>query len=62
LAHDLRDSLEGGGNPGDKAKLGKMGGIVLTVEFGISDEIAWARRGLEGAHQRLSPLLENPGV
>jgi hypothetical protein len=39
-----------------------MGDIVLTVELGISDEIAWARRGLEGAQQRLSPLLENPSV
>jgi hypothetical protein len=39
-----------------------MGGIVLTVEFGISDEIAWVRRALEGAHQCLSPFLENPGV
>ena len=34
--------LEGGGNTGDKAKLCQMDGIVLTVEFGIGDEIAWA--------------------
>ena len=44
LANDLRDYLEGRWNPGDKAQLGQMGGIVLTVEFGISDEISvgWA--------------------
>jgi hypothetical protein len=62
LAYDLRNQFEGGWNAGDKAKLGKMGDIVLTVEFGISDERAWARRGLEGAQQRLSPLLANPGI
>jgi hypothetical protein len=30
LANDLRHQLEGGGNTGDKAKLGQMDGIVLT--------------------------------
>ena len=62
LAYDLCNHLEGGGNPGDKAQLCQMGDIGLTVEFGISDELAWAGRGLEGAQQCFSPLLENPGV
>ena len=62
LAYDLCNHLEGGGNPGDKAQLCQMGDIGLTVEFGSSDELAWAGRGLEGAQQCFSPLLENPGV
>jgi hypothetical protein len=39
-----------------------MGGIVLTVRFGIGDEIARAGRVFEGTHQCLSPLLEHLGV
>ena len=39
LVDDLRHQLEGSWNTGDKAKLCKMGGIVLMVEFGIGDEI-----------------------
>jgi hypothetical protein len=61
LADDLRYHLAGGRNPGDQAQLGKMDGIIRTGELGISDEIAWAGRALEGAYQRLSPRLENPG-
>ena len=62
LGNNMRNQLEGGWNTGDKAKLCKMGGIVLTVKFGIGDEIAWAGRVFEGTRRSLSPLLENLGV
>ena len=62
LAHDLRDHLEGGGNPGDKAKLGQMDGVVFTIEFGIGDELAGSGCVLEGTQQRRSPLREHLGV
>jgi hypothetical protein len=61
-AQDRRDHLEGGGNPGDKAKLGTMNGVVCTIEFGIGDAIACSGCILAGTQQCLSPLLENLGV
>ena len=62
LAPDLRDHLEGGGNPGDKAKLCQMDGVVVTGEVGIGDELACSGRVLAGPQQRLSPRREHLGV
>ena len=62
LADDLRDHLEGGGNPGDKAKLGQMDSVVFTRELGSGDELACRGRVLAGTQQRLSPRLAHLGV
>jgi hypothetical protein len=54
--------LEGRGPTGDQAPRCTMGGMVLAGAFGLGDQIAWAGRVLEGAHERLRPRLEHPGV
>jgi len=58
LGDDLRHQLEGARHAGDQATLGKSGGRVLSVEFGLGDQLPgrWGTR--QSGPQGLSPLLE----
>jgi hypothetical protein len=62
LRDHLRDCTKGVGNPGDKAELLEVGGLVLMVGLRVCDQIPRPGGSLKGRQQRLCPLLADRDI